>query len=288
VRALIFGGTGMVGRALAAEARRRGWPALALSRQQADITAPQEVAFWLRAFAPHVVFNCAALTAVDRCEEQRERAFRVHGEAVGELATAAASAGARLVHLSTDYVFDGTASRPYREGDSTAPLSVYGASKLVGEQHALESPGSLVVRTSWVFGPGGGNFVATMVRLMREGRVPLRVVDDQRGGPTFAPFLATALCDLARAGVTGVVHYRNREPVTWFGLATEIAALWDARVEVLPVSTAEQPRPARRPAFSILDVARFEEITRRRVEPWGWGLGPYLESLRRAGHAEAH
>jgi dTDP-4-dehydrorhamnose reductase len=194
--------------------------------------------------------------------------------------------GARLVHVSTDYVFDGTAREPYKETAPTGPLSVYGKSKLEGERRALEYDRALVVRTSWLFGPGGPNFVATMVGLIEAGKVPLRVVDDQVGCPTYAPFLASALLDLsqggARLGTTGIVHYRNREPVSWYAFATEIARQWaGGRVEVSPVTTAEFPRPAPRPAWSVLDVARFEEITGRLVEPWVWGLAETLARMRK-------
>lgn len=271
----------MVGRALVAEVRRRGWPALALSHEQADIASGEAVSFWVKSFAPETIFNCAAYTAVDACEKEREQAMAVNGEAVGTIAAAATAAGCKLVQLSSDYVFDGAGARPYHEQDSPAPLSVYGESKLLGERRAAEDSKALIVRSSWIFGVGGGNFVATMVRLMRQGKVPLRVVEDQTGGPTFAPFLAAALCDLVQAGATGIVHYRNREPVSWYNFATEIAGLWDAGVEVLPVTTDQMPRPAPRPPFSVLDVTRFEEITGRRVEPWGWGLGSYLQELRR-------
>jgi dTDP-4-dehydrorhamnose reductase len=280
MRSLIFGGRGMLGRAVAAEAGRRGWPALTLGHAEADVTDAGVVAAHVREFAPQVVFNCAAFTAVDACEEQRDHAFAVNGDAVGTIAAAARDAGAALVHVSTDYVFDGVAHEPYAEDHPTAPLSVYGASKLRGEERALEYVGALVVRASWLFGPGGPNFVLTMLRLIDAGKVPLRVVDDQVGCPTYTPFLATALCDLAAAGARGVVHYRNREPVSWFGFTREIAAGWDGGVEVQPVTTAEFPRPARRPAYSVLAVDRCEALLGRRVEPWGSGLTEYLASLR--------
>jgi dTDP-4-dehydrorhamnose reductase len=137
------------------------------------------------------------------------------------------------------------------------------------------------VRSSWLFGPGGASFAATMLGLIDEGKVPLRVVDDQVGCPTYTPFLAAALCDLAAAGARGVVHYRNREPVSWHGFATEIAGQWDGRVEVLPVTTPQFPRPARRPAYSVLAVDRCEELLGRRVEHWGWGLSELITGLRR-------
>ena len=280
MRSLVFGGVGMLGRAVVREARRRGWAALALGREQADVTDPAAVDRWVRAFAPQVIFNCAAFTQVDLCEERRETAVAVNGDAVGHLGAAAERGGAALVHVSSDYVFDGEAREPYAEGAATRPLSVYGESKLLGEQRALAHDRSLVVRASWLFGPGGPNFVTTMLRLIREGKVPLRVVDDQVGCPTYTPFLAAALCDLAERGARGVVHYRNREPVSWWQFASEIAGGWDHRVEVVPVSTAQFPRPAHRPAWSVLAVDRFEELVGRRVEHWGWGLSEFLTGLR--------
>jgi dTDP-4-dehydrorhamnose reductase len=287
LRCLILGGTGMLGQALVQEARSRGQAALALSREQADVTDPARLRYWMESFRPELVVNAAAFTKVDACEgEARERAFAVNGAAVGHIAAATAAAGARLVHVSTDYVFDGKGTAPYREDAPTAPLSVYGRSKLEGERQALRHPRALVVRTSWLFGPGGPNFAATMVSLMQQGRLPLRVVADQEGCPTYTPFLARAILDLAPLDLDGIVHYRNREPVTWHAFAREIAALWATpaqaphAVDVLPVTTAEFPRPAPRPAYSVLDVQRFEAAVGRRVEPWAWGLAEYLARIR--------
>ena len=168
MRCLVFGGTGMLGQAVVAEARSRGWAALGLSHAQADVTDRERLLGWADAFRPDVVINCAAHTKVDACETEMERAFEINGVAVANVAAAADRAGARLVHVSTDYVFDGTPQstrEPYSEEAPTAPLSVYGRSKLAGEAHALAYDGGLVVRTSWLFGPGGPNFVATMVDL---------------------------------------------------------------------------------------------------------------------------
>ena len=281
MRALILGGGGMLGRAVAALGRRRGVPVLALSHAQADVTDGDRLLYWVDAFRPDLIVNCAAFTRVDDCESEPERAMAVNGAAVAQVAAAAERAGARLIQVSTDYVFDGEAASPYDEAAPTAPLSVYGRSKLAGEQAALAYGRGLVVRTSWLFGPGGPNFVATLVRVMTEGQRKLRVVDDQTGCPTYTPFLAGALWELAEAGAAGVVHYRNREPVTWFGFARELARQWDPAVEVEPVTTADFPRPARRPDYSVLAVDRFEAMTGRRVEPWGLGLIQYLATMRR-------
>jgi dTDP-4-dehydrorhamnose reductase len=236
------------------------------------------------AFRPELIVNCAAYTQVDACEgEGRELAFAINGEAVDNVVAACQAAQAKLVHISSDYVFDGKASVPYGEDAPTGPLSVYGQSKLDGERRALAHDRPTVVRTSWLFGPGGPNFVATMVRLIESGKA-LRVVRDQQGAPTYTLFLARAVLDLATEDVRGVVHYRNREPVSWYEFASEIAGLWSGtrRIpEVVPITTNEFPRPAPRPAYSVLDVARFEEAVGRRVEPWGWGLVDYLAALRK-------
>lgn len=289
MRTLVLGGTGMLGRAVVAEARSRSLPVLGLSHAQADIRDRERLLYWVDAFRPELIVNCAAYTKVDACEgEGREEAFAINGEALDNVVAAckAAEGGARLVHISTDYVFDGKGTAPYREDDPVGPLSAYGQSKLDGERRVLVYDKAMVVRTSWLFGPGGPNFVATIVRLIEEGRL-LRVVRDQQGAPTYTLFLAKAALDLAALPaetVQGVVHFRNREPVSWYEFATEIAGLWSGtrRIpEVVPVTTDEFPRPAPRPAFSVLDVSRFEEAIGRRVEPWGWGLVDYLAALRK-------
>jgi dTDP-4-dehydrorhamnose reductase len=273
----------MLGHSLVAAARERGHAALALSRAQADIEDAARLRYWAETFRPETVINCAAYTKVDLAEgDGRDKAFAVNGSAVRHVVEAAAAVGARLLHVSTDYVFDGTAREPYEEDAPTHPTSVYGQSKLRGEQEALAYEKALVVRTSWLFGPGGPNFVATMVRLIDEGKLPLRVVHDQEGCPTYTPYLAGALLDLAATGLTGVVHYRNRERASWCDFAEEIARLWSGSAEVVPVTTREFPRPAPRPAYSVLDVSRFESVVGRRVEPWEEGLAEYLSGMRRA------
>jgi dTDP-4-dehydrorhamnose reductase len=285
MRCLVLGGTGMLGRAVVAEARARGWAALGLAQLQADLTDRDGLLGWAERFRPEVVVNCAAYTRVDAAETDRERAFAVNGAGVANAAALAGRAGARLVHLSTDYVFDGRFDgkirEPYREDSPTAPLSVYGQSKLEGERQALGYERSLVVRTSWLFGPGGPSFVATMVGLIEAGRLPLRVVTDQEGCPTSTPSLARALLDLAARGASGIVHYQDREPVSWYAFAVEIARFWSGAAEVIPVTSAEFPRPAPRPAYSVLDVGRFETIAGRRVEPWERGLVETLAWLRK-------
>jgi dTDP-4-dehydrorhamnose reductase len=281
VRGLIFGAGGLLGQALTRELERRGDPFLALDRAAADVTDPVRVKDVVASFAPEVIYNCAAFTRVDDCEDRVELAHQVNGRAVAHLAAAARAAGAALVQVSTDYVFDGGGRAPYREESPVAPLQVYGRSKLEGERAALAWERALVVRTSWIFGAGAPSFVATMVGLLTRP-APLRVVDDQVGSPTYAPFLARALRDLAEHGARGVVHYRNADAVSWHGFAVEIARRLAPGREVVPISTAEFPRPARRPAYSVLDVERFEAIAGRRVEPWRQGLDECLPRLAAA------
>lgn len=282
MRALVFGGKGMLARAVTARWRDRGGGILVPAEEEADVRRPEALRRWAEDFRPEVVVNCAAYTAVDACEEHRELAMEVNGHAVAHVTAAAAAVGAQLVHISTDYVFGGVPPAdppvPFREEDPVAPLSVYGRSKLVGEQQARRYERSLVVRTSWLFGPGGPNFVATIRRLLREGRTPLRVVDDQVGRPTYTAFLARAIWDLAAAGMTGVVHYANRDAVSWHGFACEIARREASGAEVVAVPTSEFPRPAPRPAYSVLDVTKFERAAGRRVEPWVDGLAAYLDT----------
>lgn len=283
MRLLILGGGGMLGRAVLTAARARGWPALALTRAQADVADEARLDYWFDAFGAEAVINCAAFTRVDDCEAREQHAMAVNGEAVGGVARAAERHGARLVQVSTDYVFDGESrQRPYAEDDPTAPRSAYGRSKLLGEERALAGGRGLVVRTSWLFGPGGGNFVTAILRQIDSGARQLRVVADQVGAPTYTPFLARALLDLAPLAATGIVHYRNREPVSWYSFAAEIARWWpgaDGTVEVLPVTTAEMPRPAPRPAYSVLAVERCEALLGRTVECWQWGLAEYLSQI---------
>ncbi len=266
----------MLGKAVTEHWRRRRRAVLALDRDHADIADRERLIAWAEAFRPELIVNCAAFTAVDRCESERETAFEINGDAVANVVAAADRVGAGLIHLSSDYVFDGAAEKPYPEDAATAPLSVYGESKLRGEEEALRYPRALVVRASWLFGPGGANFVGTIRRLLRKGVSPLRVVDDQKGCPTYTPFLARALWDLAARGTRGLVHYCNRQAVSWHGFATEIGRFLSPGTPVLPVPTSEFPRPAPRPAYSVLDPRRFENAVGRRVEPWLAGLTAYL------------
>ncbi|MXX74197.1 MAG: dTDP-4-dehydrorhamnose reductase [Holophagales bacterium] len=282
-RAVVLGAAGQLGREVADELRRRGVDVLAADRRRADLTKTDATAALAVRFGAAAVYNCAASTDVDGCESEPEAALEINGRAPARLA-AALPGHCRLIHVSTDYVFDGRGRRPYREEDATAPATVYGRSKLGAEQAVVDA-GGLVVRTSWVFGPEGRNFVSAIAGRLGRGE-SLRVVSDQVGCPTYAPYLARALVDLHAAGAAGIVHYCNTPATSWHGFAVDIVAALGLSAEVEPIATADLPRPAVRPAYSVLDTERFESLTNRRVEEWRPGLDDYFERLGQ-GKAEA-
>ncbi len=222
-----------------------------------------------------MLLNAAAYTAVDAAETDRERAFAVNATGPGNLAAAAAAVGAGLIHVSTDYVFPGDADRPYEIDDPTGPRSVYGASKLAGEQAVLDAhEHAHVVRTAWVYGANGSNFVRTMAKL-EQSHPTVSVVDDQLGSPTWSADLATGLLELAEADVPGgVLHATNAGSTTWYGLARAVfEELGTDPERVLPTTTAQFPRPAHRPAYSVLSpeawaAAGLRPVTRRGGRRW--------------------
>jgi len=222
---LVTGSRGQLGRALLAVASRRGIPAAGHDVDTLDITDREAVGALVASLRPGVIVNCAAFTAVDACEEREEEAHRVNAEAVGHLAGAADAVGALLVQISTDYVFSGKDSRPVREEDPPAPLGAYGRTKLEGERRAALSAEHLIVRTAWLFGHGGNNFVEAILRQVEAGRTELAVVADQTGCPTLADDLAEAILDLVERGARGVVHAVNSGHTTWHGFASEIVRL---------------------------------------------------------------
>ena len=269
---LILGAGGMLARGLSAI--RPG--ARALGIDELDVTDSAALA---RAIVPgvSVVWNAAADTRVDLCESDPSH-LAVNDVAVGEMARLCRDAGALLVHVSTDYVFDGRPGRPWREDDPVAPVNAYGRGKLGGELRALASGAEvLVVRTSWVFAPGGVNFVDTMLGLAASGKGELKVVDDQRGRPTYAPDLARALARLVEVGARGLVHFANAGETTWFGLAKEALARGGyPHVRLVPCATSEFPRPAARPANSVLDTTRYEALTGEAPRPFTEALDDHL------------
>ena len=253
-----------------------------LVRADCDLADATAVAEWFATHRPTHVVHCAAYTDVDGCERDRDRAWRDNTRAAENVARAAALLGARLLHLSTDYVFDGAKPAPYVEEDATAPLSVYGKTKLEAEQAVRKfAPRHCIVRTSWVFGPGGRNFVRTMSELLRT-RDEVRVVDDQIGAPTYTLDLATALSEAIGLELEGTFHVTNAGTCSWYGFAAAIAARIESPARVLPCITAEFPRPARRPQNSILDCSRAQAAGLTSLRPWEEALDDYLARLREA------
>jgi dTDP-4-dehydrorhamnose reductase len=262
MRLLVTGAGGQLGHDLVAAAGAAGDDVLALAHANLDVTDRAAVLAAICEWAPDVVANCAAWTAVDACESDPERAFAANAMAVRWIAEACDRTGAHLVHVSTDYVFDGTLDRPYHEFDRPNPLGVYGASKLAGEREALVlGRAATIVRTSWVSGRHGANIVRTILRLLAAGDdAPGRLafVDDQRGCPTFTADLAPMLRRLALDRRGGTHHVTNQGAVTWFEFARAVAAAAGHDPDVVrPISTADldPPRPAARPANGVLDNA---------------------------------
>ncbi|HEY1687246.1 MAG TPA: dTDP-4-dehydrorhamnose reductase [Solirubrobacteraceae bacterium] len=289
MRILIAGAGGMLGHDVLAAALRAGHEPLALTRAELDICDATAVEHRLATESPDAVINCAAFTDVDGAQTQVQQARAVNATGAGNLAAAAAAAGITLLHVSSDYVFDGVprrdpagAPRAYRESDQTGPLSVYGETKLEGERLVLAaSPRHLVVRSSWLFGVAGRNFAETMLRLASE-REAVKVVDDQVGCPTWTGHLAPALIGLLERDLSGVVHLAGSGAVSWNGFAKEIfrQAQLDCRVEA--IASAEMARPAPRPAWSVLESERDDVIP---MPEWRDGLEGYLAA--RAGMMKA-
>jgi dTDP-4-dehydrorhamnose reductase len=258
MRVLITGAGGQLGTELATVCTAAGDTVAACDRTQLDISSRDAVLGAITSVRPDVVVHCGAWTAVDACEDDPDRAVLLNGLAVRWVAEACHRADAHLVHLSTDYDFDGTLDRPYVEWDEPDPRSAYGRSKLVGEREALTlGPSAAVVRTAWVCGQHGANMVKTIMRLADE-HPALSFVDDQRGCPTFTADLAPLLRRIALDRRSGVIHATNQGPTTWFGFAQAVvAAMGKDPAMVTPITTAElqPPRPAPRPANSVLDNA---------------------------------
>ncbi|MES1994346.1 MAG: dTDP-4-dehydrorhamnose reductase [Pseudomonadota bacterium] len=292
---LVTGAGGQLGRELAQ--RLPAAEACCLARAELDLTDAAALSATLAHLRPQVVINAAAYTDVDRAETEPEAAFAANADAPGLLARACAEAGAALLHVSTDYVFNGQSRRPWREDDPTGPINVYGASKLAGEQAILSAlPRHIIVRTAWVFGAHGPNFVRTVLRLARE-RGALRIVADQTGSPTWAGHLAETLIALARriaAGASlpwGVYHYAGAPASSWHAFAQAIVAeataqgLLPAAVPVEPIDSAAYPTPARRPAWSVLDGGKMNATFSLAAPDWRVGLDQTLRALKRQEEA---
>ncbi len=279
MRFVITGAAGMLGQDLAAAARGAGHDVVGFARADLDIADDAAIAEVLTRTRPDVVINCAAWTDVDGAETSPDDALAINGAGAGNVARAAAAAGAWTIHISSDYVFDGSNRVPYVESDAVGPLSSYGRSKLAGEREvAAGAPERYtIVRSSWLFGAGGPCFPATILRLAGE-RDELKVVDDQIGCPTFTGHLAQALVDLAARGTppVGILHVAGGGICSWYAFAREIVAASGVSCEVQTCSTAEMPRPATRPAYSVLRSERDAPV----LPDWRQGLAEYMALTR--------
>jgi len=278
VRFVITGSAGMLGQDLIAAARAAGHDLLAIPRAELDIVDGAAVTQAIAAARADVVVNCAAWTNVDGAESDEDGALAVNGAGAGNVAHAASASGAWTIHVSSDYVFDGTKREPYVESDPVEPLSAYGRTKLAGERAVAQAAGDrhTIVRSSWLFGAGGPCFPATILRLAAE-RDELNVVDDQVGCPTFTGHLASALVQIAARRPLGVVHVAGGGDCSWYEFAREIVARAGSSCEVKPCTTADMPRPATRPAYSILRSARGDEAPA--LPEWRAGLAEYLAAV---------
>jgi dTDP-4-dehydrorhamnose reductase len=270
MRLLVTGAAGMLGRDVAAAAESAGHDVTGLARRDLDITDPDAVRAAVAAARPDAVINCAAWTDVDGAEEHEADALRINGTGAGHVAAAAPY----VVHVSSDYVFEGSATLPYRESDATAPAGAYGRSKLAGEVLVAAAGEHAIVRSAWLFGVHGSNFVATMLRL-GEDRDEVNVVADQFGCPTFTGHLAAALVDIAERRLGGVLHVAGGGSCSWHELAQATFDEAGLDCRAVPVTTAEFPRPAPRPAWSVLGSTRPDAPV---LPPWREGLSAYLRS----------
>lgn len=278
MRIALFGAAGQVGRALARVGTARGATIVEFDKAAADVTNPAAVDAAVSQARADVVVNAAAYTAVDDAERDPERAEATNHIGARNVATATEAHGVPMIYLSTDYVFDGAKAVPYVEDDPIAPLSVYGRTKAEGEAAVrAASSRAIIVRTSWIFGLEGHNFVKTMLRLAGERDV-LRVVNDQRGCPTFADDLARGLLALAARPMPGTYHLAGGGSATWFEFATAIFATCGRGPRLEPITSAQYTARARRPAYSVLDCTRAKRTFGVELPPWNDGLSRMLHA----------
>jgi len=259
-----------------------------VAREQLPIDDEKAVNDLLNTHRPVCLINCAAYTAVDKAETEKEQAFRINGYATGVLAAACKEIDCRFIHVSTDYVFDGNGTSPYKTDDPVSPLGVYGASKLEGENLAMEkNPGSIIIRTSWVYSEFGKNFVKTMLKLMSE-RESLNVVNDQIGSPTYAADLADAILQIVQylqinsyaPDTAGIYHYANTGVISWYDFATAIKEISGSKCIVNPIPTSQYPTPAKRPSYSVFDTEKIQNAFGIELHGWKDSLRKCISRLQ--------
>jgi dTDP-4-dehydrorhamnose reductase len=285
MRLLVTGATGQLGGELERELRRLGHEVFAPDLDELDLLKPAAVAATIQAQQWDWVINCAAYTAVDKAETEAEQAFLINRDSPGEMARAVADYGGHLLQVSTDFIFDGTNSRPYTETDTPNPPSVYGRSKLEGEQAVLAAlPDAAVLRTAWVYGIYGHNFVKTMLRIASEAR-PLSVVSDQIGTPTWTRDIVMAIVALIEQQASGIYHFTALGQTSWHGFASAILEEasrigFDIKTDsVEPIPTTDYPTPATRPAYSVLNTDKIKPWLSSPIPDWRDSLKNMLQEL---------
>ena len=278
MKVLLLGARGMLGKDLDPILSAKN-QVLGRDIDDFDITDQERVQKEFAALRPQVVVNTAAYTDVDGCESRRELAFSVNAEGARNIALGCAAIRAKMIHLSTDYVFDGSSRIPYREEDLPHPLNVYGSSKLRGEGYVQEIlKNYLIIRSEWLYGRYGKNFVDTILRKAAQ-QEELRVVDDQRGAPTFTKDLSLAIDRLIGIEARGILHVTNSGSCTWYELARQILhekSPANPVVKIIPISSTELARPARRPPYSLMKCQKYEQLTGSKMRPWEEALKEYL------------
>jgi dTDP-4-dehydrorhamnose reductase len=257
-----------------------------LSREDLPVHHFELVRNTFKAYHPQFCINCAAYTNVDKAESEKDLAFQVNGEAVGVMAAISKTYGTKLIHISTDYVFDGTSGIPYKEDDPVNPVNTYGESKLMGEKEAMRfNPDTIIIRTSWVYSEFGKNFVKTMLKLMQE-RGEISVVNDQVGSPTYAADLAECIMKIiASSGLEsigwkkGIYHFSNDGVISWFNFAEAIKEISKSNCKINPISTLQYPTPARRPHYSVLDKTKIQQTFGVQLKNWKDSLAECLKKL---------
>lgn len=285
---VIAGNKGMLASAIIALLKQRGVVYAGVDYDTCDITDAAAVRRLFEQHRPTLLINCAAHTRVDACEVEEAKANAINGEAVANLAREAARLGTKLVHFSTDFVFDGNGNRPYRPDDPPHPISAYGRSKLLGETklRQINPPGWIIARTAWLYGRNGASFPRAIVERARSGQ-PLKVVSDQVGSPTYTGSLAAAVMELVDRQAQGIWHLTNSGQTNWCEFAKATLDEFGIKAEVTPITAADwkamRPESAPRPAYSVLDVSAYEKLTGRVMPDWRQGLWEFAQAVRAAG-----
>ncbi len=282
---LVTGSNGQLGKELQRICNTMpGYEFVFLSKSDMPVNQFEMVRHIFNTLKPAYCINCAAYTAVDKAEEEKDLAFEINGEAVGVLAAVCLEHETKFIHISTDYVFDGKGDKPYLESDETSPVNAYGASKLKGEEEAFKyNPDSLIIRTSWVYSEFGKNFVKTMLRLMAD-KNSISVVNDQLGSPTYAADLADIILKIIQLQEwkPGIYHFSNEGVITWFDFANAIKEIASTNTAIHPISTAEFPTPAQRPAYSVFNKQKIQDAFGINLKDWKARLATCIQRIENA------